>query len=84
MVEINEHVKCFIMDVTESEKNTLDTLRALNGGTYELVDDVLANAAENSTKVEELSAKIDELNETITTLTTERDSALSQSTEYST
>ena len=82
MVEITEHVKCFIMDVTENEKNTLDTLRALNGDTYELVDDALMNASENSAKVIEFSAKIDELNDTVATLTTEKTEIEAQSTEY--
>ena len=71
MVELGEIVKCYILDVTESEKQTLDTLRALNGGTYELVSEVLVNAQENLDKNSEFSAKIDELNETIATLNTE-------------
>lgn len=71
MVELGEVVKCYILDVTESEKQTLDTLRALNGGTYELVSEVLVNAQENLDKNSEFSAKIDELNETIATLNTE-------------
>jgi hypothetical protein len=74
MVELGDIVKCYILDVTESEKQTLDTLRALNGGTYELVSDVLVNAQENLDKNSEFSTKIEELNESITTLTTERDS----------
>jgi len=44
MVEINDIIKCYVLDVTESEKQTLETLRALNGNTYELVSDVLVNA----------------------------------------
>jgi hypothetical protein len=35
MVELGDMVKCYIVDVTESEKNTIDTLRVLNGNTYE-------------------------------------------------
>lgn len=78
MVELGEIVKCYVLDVTESEKQTLDTLRALNGGTYELVSDVLVNAQENLDKNSEFSAKIDELNETIATLNTEKDSFSAQ------
>lgn len=78
MVELGEIVKCFVIDVTENEKQTLDTLRALNGGTYELVSDVLVNAQENLDKNSEFSTKIDELNETITTLSTEKDSFSAQ------
>lgn len=82
MVELGEVVKCYVVDVTENEKNTLDTLRVLNGDTYELVSEVLNNAEENSEKVSEFSTKIEELNNSITTLETERDTANSQVAEY--
>ena len=78
MVEISEVVKCYVLDITENEKQTLETLRTLNGGTYELVSDVLVNAQENFDKNSEFSAKIDELNETIVTLNTEKDSFSAQ------
>jgi hypothetical protein len=68
-----------MIDVTEQEKATLDTLRRLNGGSYELVSDSLMNAQENSEKVLEFSTKIEELNTLISTLTTERDNSI---TEY--
>lgn len=83
MVELGELVKCYIIDVTEKEKDTLDTLRALNGDTYELVSDVLTNAHDNSEKVSDFSAKIEELNNSIATLETERDSANTKVDEYS-
>ncbi len=73
MVELGDIVKCYVLDVTENEKQTLDTLRALNGGTYELVSDVLVNAQDTLDKNSEFSAKIDELTGTIATLTTEKD-----------
>lgn len=82
MVELGDIVKCYIVDVTEAEKSTLDTLRSLNGNTYELVSDVLTNAQENFEKVSEFSTKIEELNETVSTLTTERDNANAQIGEY--
>ena len=78
MVELGDIVKCYVLDVTESEKQTLDTLRALNGGTYELVSDVLVNAQETLDQNSEFSTKIDELNETIVTLNTEKDSFSAQ------
>lgn len=84
MVELGDIVKCYIVDVTESEKSTLDTLRSLNGNTYELVSDVLTNAQENFEKVSEFSTKIEELNETVSTLTTERDNANESIGEYAT
>lgn len=75
-VTINSKEKCFIVDVSEKEKATLDTLRSLNGGSYELVSDSLTNAQENSEKVLEFSTKIKEFNTSISTLTTERDNSI--------
>ena len=72
MIELGNLDKCYIIDVTEQEKQTVDTLRALNGDSYELVSDVLTNAQENFEKVTEFSTKIEELNETISTLETEK------------
>jgi len=83
MVELGEIVKCYIVDVTENEKATLDTLRVLNGDTYELVSEVLEQAESNADKVSEFSTKIEELEQNVATLTTERDNANSQATEYS-
>lgn len=82
MVELGDIVKCYIIDVNETEKNTLDTLRRLNGETYELVSDVLINAQENSEKVSDFSTKIEELNEVVSTLTTEKDNAVAMNAEY--
>ena len=84
MVELGEIVKCFVVDVTESEMNTLDTLRTLNGGNYELVNDVLANAQENSEKVAEFSSTIEELNQTISTLTAENENYTTQINDINT
>ena len=84
MVELGDMIKCYIIDVTENEKNTLDTLRALNGNTYELVNDVLTNAQDNSRKVSDFSTKIEELNNSITTLETEKSNAETKIVEYTT
>ena len=84
MVEIGEISKCYIMDITEQEKQTIETLRSLNGDTYELVSDVLTNAQENFEKVNDFSAKIDELNETISTLNTEKQDLENRASEYTT
>ena len=65
---IEKKERCYIVDVSESEKSALDALRAFNGGTYEKIDEKVANASENETK-------IGELNELVSTLTTERDEA---------
>ena len=71
MVELGEMVHVYVVDVTENEKNTLDTLRVLNGDTYELVQDNLTNADENAEKIVEFSTKIEELTQNIATLQTE-------------
>ena len=73
-IAIDSKVKVYILDVTLEEKNTLDTLRALNGNTYELVNENLTNAEENANNCVEFSTKIEELNATIATLNTEAES----------
>jgi len=82
MIELGDVVKCFVIDVTENEMNTINTLRALNGDTYELVSDELTNAKENFEKVSEFSAKIEELTNSVSTLETERDNSVEQINEY--
>jgi hypothetical protein len=74
-VTIDKKVKVFVVDVTAEEKSTLDTLRTLNGDTYELVNENLANAEKNATDCAEFSTKIEELNNTIATLNTEAESS---------
>ena len=83
MVELGDIMNVYVMDVTENEKATLDTLRALNGGTYDLVDDVLTNAQANFEQVSDFSAKIEELNETISTLNSEKADIEAKAAEYS-
>lgn len=63
----------FIIDVSENELKTINTLRALNGDTYELVSDELTNAHDNFEKVVEFSTKIEELTAQNSTLTVEKD-----------
>jgi len=72
---IDNKVKVYIVDVTAEEKNTLDTLKTLNGNTYELVNEDLTNAEKNAKDCAEFSTKIEELNGTIATLNTEAESA---------
>ena len=63
----------FMIDVSENELNTINTLRALNGDTYELVSEELTNAHDNFEKVVEFSTKIEELTTQNLTLTVEKD-----------
>lgn len=83
-VILGERVKVFIVDVTETEKATLDTLRALNGDTYELVNENLTNAKKNANDCAEFSTKIEELNNTIATLNTEAENAQAKIAEVQT
>ena len=69
-IELGQRKKCYILDVTESEKNALESLRAFNGGTYEKIDEVASKLKDNN---EKFSLKIGELEEQVSTLTTERD-----------
>ena len=69
-IELGQRKKCYILDITESEKNALESLRAFNGGTYEKIDEVASELKDNN---EKFSLKIGELEEQVSTLTTERD-----------
>ena len=80
-VELGEKVKVFVVDITEKEKDTLDTLRELNGGNYELVSENLAKADEIANQCAEFSTKIDELNNIISTLNTEVENAQAKTTD---
>ena len=77
-LSIDHKERCFILDVTENEKHALETLRSLNGNTYELVDEKFATIDGLNQKISENSNKIEELNTTISTLTVERDEAHAQ------
>lgn len=78
-VEILRTEKCYIIDVTESEKNSLETLKQYNGNTYEKVEEIPTTVTSEVTEkiTEEFSSKIAELNNSISTLTSERDEKIS-------
>lgn len=91
-VELGNHVRCYFVDVTESEKKALDTIHALNNNTYEKVDENYSNAlaeleaktGELNTKVEELETKTSEydtLLETYNTEKTENETKIGEFTE---
>lgn len=71
-VTLGEKVRVYVVDVTEKEKTTLDTLRDLNGGTYELVNENLEHAQENAEKISGFELKVTELENNIATLNTEK------------
>ena len=74
-VELGERVRCYIMDVSEAEKNALDALHAMNEGTYEKIDEVYQTAKDEAEAanhaLSERNAEIDTLNSTIETLSIE-------------
>ena len=80
-VELGERTQVYIIDVTENEKQTVDTLRQLNGGTYELVNEDLANAETLKEENSNFSSKIEELNGEISTLQAEKAGIEAQYTE---
>ena len=71
-VALGDMKKVYVIDVTEEEKVTVDTLRRLNGETYEKVEPVLENAKENFEKISELEGKKVELENSVSTLNTEK------------
>lgn len=71
-VALGKKVRVYVVDVTEKEKTTLDTLRDLNGGTYELVNENLEHAQENAEKISGFELKVTELENNIATLNTEK------------
>lgn len=79
-VALGEKIRVYVVDVTEKEKTTLDTLRDLNGGTYELVNENLEHAQENAEKISGFELKVTELENNIATLNTEK-SAIQSSYE---
>jgi hypothetical protein len=79
-VALGEKVRVYVVNVTEKEKTTLDTLRDLNGGTYELVNENLEHAQENAEKISGFELKVTELENNIATLNTEK-SAIQSSYE---
>lgn len=71
-VALGDMKKVYVIDVTEEEKVTVDTLRRLNGETYEKVEPVLESAKENFEKISELEGKKVELENSVSTLNTEK------------
>lgn len=84
-VVLGEKEEVFIMDITANEKQTIETLRTLNGGTYEAVSDVLMNAEETASnlaaateKNTEFEAKILELDNEKATLNTKIEETIAE------
>ena len=72
-VELGDRVRCYIMDVSEAEKNALDALHAMNNNTYEKVDEnyqAAKDAAETANT--SLATKTEEYNTLNSTYKTEK------------
>lgn len=74
-LELGERKKCYIIDVTEEEKNALATIQALNGGNYVKADETFSKVEDLEEKISDFEQKIEEKDTAISTLTTERDDA---------
>lgn len=85
-VVINAKKKCYVLDVTEEEKDVLDTLHKLNGETYELVNEDLLKVEEIKEENSNFSAEISKLQDENVTLNTEKEKLSSDleavNTEY--
>ena len=75
-VELGARKKCYVIDITEEEKTALEALRAFNGGTYEKIDENIQEINTIKQQNSEFSIKIEELNNTVSTLTAERDTSV--------
>lgn len=65
VVTLGNKEKVYIVDVTESEYNSLQTLKALNGGNYEKVNETFEAATAKAAKVDEFEAQLTAANTTI-------------------
>lgn len=72
IVTLGKKKKCYIVDVTEEEKTALEALHALNGDTYVKVNENFTALQNEKTAFEQ---KIEELNNSISTLTTEKENS---------
>ena len=80
-VTINETKKVFVIDVTEEELNALNTVRMLNGGNYENANVTFEKVADLEEANSNFEQKIEELNNNISTLETEKEQFTNQLNE---
>ncbi len=67
---LDGNTQCYVVYVTESEKNALEALREANNGTYEKIDENYSAAVQKNSQYEQ---KIGELNGSISTLSTDKE-----------
>lgn len=73
--------QCFIVDVNENEKKSLETIQALNGGNYEKAEETFEKVSNLEEKNSQYSQKIEEQETIIATLTSEKTSFEQSNTE---
>ena len=73
-VEITNQEVVYFVDVTESERDNLMAAREANGGTFAAIDSKVHDSENFAAQISANESQIVELNNQITTLTTERDS----------
>lgn len=78
VVSIGEIKKAYIVDVTEAEKSALETLHALNGGTYEKVEEIFDEASNLLEESFNYAQKIEELTTNLATLEAEKETFTTQ------
>lgn len=77
MVSLGEVTPVYFIDVTETEKAAVEKLRESLGGSFELVNEKYQEGQDAINQNAEYSTKISELEESISTLNTDRENAVS-------
>lgn len=72
-ISISKKLRVYVIDVTESEKKSLDAIRLLNGETYEKIEEVFSEKEELNAEKSNFEHKIEEQAELISTLTSEKE-----------
>ena len=80
-VVVTEKKAAFVVDVTESEMSALNTIRLLNGGTYENANATFEKVVQLEESNSNYEQKIEELNGAVSTLETEKEQFTTQINE---
>lgn len=72
-ISLGEVVEVYIVDVTESEKKTLDTIQAINGGSFEKADEIYSKNEELTNQVSTLEGQVSELQTQVETFNSEKE-----------
>ncbi len=84
-ITLGKKKRCYILDVTEEEKNTLETIQQLNGGSFSKADEIYTKVSDLEAQVSqmeqeksEFELKKEEHMTLISTLTTENETLSSE------